>query len=118
MATKAKKPAAKRTSTTKVTRITAADDSSSKPTKSTVKTEKKVEAAQVKRSFLQNLAVPFIAIGRYFAGSWYELRQVNWTDRKSTWSLTLAMLIFTGFFAALILLLDALFKYLFQLILG
>jgi preprotein translocase SecE subunit len=116
LATKAKKPAAKPASTTKVTRITARDDKAS--TKTAVKAEKKVEATKSKRSFPQKLAVPFIATGRYFAGSWYELRQVNWPDRKATWSLTLAMLAFTGFFAALILLLDALFKYLFQLILG
>jgi preprotein translocase SecE subunit len=116
LATKAKKPAAKRTSTTKVTRITASDAPT--PKTPAVQATKQTNAASTKRSFLQNLAVPFIAIGTYFAGSWYELRQVNWTDRKATWSLTLAMLLFTGFFAALILLLDALFKYLFQLILG
>lgn len=120
MATKAKKPAAKRSSTTtKVTRITATDDSATETVKSTVKADKKTVTAKIeKKSFAQNVAMPFMAIGRYFAGSWYELRQVTWTDRKSTWSLTLAMLIFTGFFAALILLLDALFKFLFQLTLG
>lgn len=116
MATKAKKPAAKSSSTTKVTRITASD--SSTPKTPVVKATKKTDVASTERSFPQKLAVPFIAIGTYFAGSWYELRQVSWPDRKATWSLTLAMLIFTGFFAALILLLDALFKYLFQLILG
>jgi preprotein translocase SecE subunit len=118
LATKAKKPAAKRSST-KVTRITATvDETPVKSTENTAPTEKKKKAPRAERSPLQAIATPFKAIGRYFAGSWYELRQVTWTDRKSTWSLTLAMLIFTGFFATLILLLDALFKYLFQLILG
>ncbi|MDN5274437.1 MAG: secE [Candidatus Saccharibacteria bacterium] len=61
---------------------------------------------------------PILAIGGYFAGAWYELRQVRWPNRKATWGMTLAVLAFTGFFMVLILLLDALFKYLFQLILG
>jgi preprotein translocase subunit SecE len=55
-------------------------------------------------------------IGGYFKGSWYELRQVRWPDRKSTWSLTLAVLLFTAFFTVLIVLLDDGFKELFKLI--
>lgn len=61
---------------------------------------------------------PFRAIGGYFKGAWEELRQVRWPNRRATWSMTAALLAFTGFFVALILLLDALFKYIFQLILG
>lgn len=61
---------------------------------------------------------PLRAIGGYFKGAWEELRQVRWPNRRATWSLTAAMLIFTAFFAVLILLLDAFFKYIFQLILG
>lgn len=57
------------------------------------------------------------AIGGYFKGSWQELRQVRWPNRKATWSLTFAVLAFTLFFALLIVLLDAGFKYLFDLIL-
>lgn len=56
-------------------------------------------------------------IGGYFKGSWTELRQVRWPDRKATWSLTVAVLIFTFFFVILIVLLDAAFKSLFDLIL-
>jgi preprotein translocase subunit SecE len=61
---------------------------------------------------------PLKAAGGYFKGAWQELRQVRWPNRKATWSMTAALLVFTGFFVALILLLDALFKYTFQLILG
>lgn len=61
---------------------------------------------------------PLKAIGGYFKGAWEELRQVRWPNRRATWSLTAAMLIFTAFFVVIILLLDALFKYIFQLILG
>lgn len=61
---------------------------------------------------------PLKATGGYFKGAWQELRQVRWPNRKATWSMTAALLVFTAFFVALILLLDALFKYLFQMILG
>ena len=57
------------------------------------------------------------AIGGYFKGAWIELRQVRWTNRKATWSLTLAVILFTTFFFVLIVLLDAGFKELFNLIL-
>lgn len=58
------------------------------------------------------------SIGGYFKGAWFELRQVRWPNRRATWSLTAAVLIFTAFFVVLVVLLDILFKYLFQLILG
>jgi preprotein translocase subunit SecE len=55
-------------------------------------------------------------IGGYFKGSWIELKQVRWPDRKSTWSLTAAVILFTAFFITLIVLLDYGFKELFKLI--
>lgn len=71
-------------------------------------------------SFSNNnkLLSPFRATGRYFKGSWQELRQVRWPNRKATWSLTLAVLVYGAFFGVLVLLLDAGFKYLFELVLG
>ena len=57
------------------------------------------------------------SVGGYFKGAWNELRQVRWPDRKATWSLTLAVIVFSAFFLALIVLLDAAFKYLFEIIL-
>ena len=53
----------------------------------------------------------------YFKGAWEELKQVRWPTRKMTWELTIAVLGFSGLFVVFILLLDALFKYLFNLIL-
>ena len=50
----------------------------------------------------------------YFKGAWIELKQVRWPDRKSTWGMTFAVVLFTLFFVVLILLLDAGFKYLFE----
>jgi len=116
LATKDKKSPAKKTaSTTKVTRITASD--SVKPAVKTVKTPKKATPTEVK-SEKKKRKNPLAAIGGYFAGAWYELRQVRWPNRKATWGMTLAVMAFTAFFMVLILLLDALFKYLFELILG
>lgn len=134
MATKAKKPAAKKaTSQTKVTRITANDsekvvatkakDKSKTKTTTTAKTTKPVAVKKEKKQsnsphFIKGMASPFVALGGYFKGAWYELQQVTWPNRKATWSLTLALIVFTLFFVVMILLLDALFKYLFELILG
>lgn len=84
-----------------------------KPSKAEVPVEEKV-----KKNLPHRLATPFTALGRYFKGAWYELKQVRWPNRKATWSLTVAVIVFTLFFALLILLLDAGFKYLFELMLG
>ena len=97
---------------TKVTRIKASD--SAEP-KKLVKLAKKQEPKTSKPK--RNIFTPFVAAGRYFKGAWYELRQVTWPDRKATWGLTIAVMLFTGFFVVLIVLLDAGFKYLSEMIL-
>lgn len=61
---------------------------------------------------------PFVLIGRYFANSWREIRQVRWPNRKATWKMVIAVLIYTVFFVILLVLLDALFSLLFNKILG
>lgn len=53
----------------------------------------------------------------YLAGAWQELRQVRWPDRRATWSLTVAVIVFSVFFAALILGLDYVFNELFRKVL-
>lgn len=53
-------------------------------------------------------------IGGYFKGAWIELRQVHWPNRKQTWSLTLAVLLFSVLFGAMIFAIDALFVWLFN----
>lgn len=58
------------------------------------------------------------AFGGYFKGAWVELRQVRWPNRSATWGLTAAVLLFSAFFVVVVLLLDAAFKYMFELILG
>lgn len=64
------------------------------------------------------LAKPFIALGRYFHDSWLELRQVRWPSRGATWKMFLAIIIYAGLFMGLIALLDMLFTWLFNLIIG
>lgn len=54
------------------------------------------------------------AIGGYFVGSWRELRQVNWPTRRATWSMTLAVILFTLAFTVVILILDLGFEQLFK----
>lgn len=103
---------------TKVTRIKA-NDSASKPvskavkaTKSPKKTVKKVKVAKEPTNWFMKA---LFAIGRYFKGAWIELKQVRWPTRKATWGLTLAVILFSAFFVVLILLLDAFFKFIFEL---
>jgi preprotein translocase SecE subunit len=92
---------------TKVTRIKA---SSSAP-KKTPKVKK--ERTAPTNPFIKTL----FAIGGYFRGAWIELRLVRWPTRSATWGLTFAVILFSAFFVVVILLLDILFKFLFELIL-
>jgi preprotein translocase SecE subunit len=93
---------------------TKADEKKSRKSAKTVKATK----VQKERKAPTN---PFIktlfAIGGYFRGAWIELRLVRWPSRSQTWGLTFAVILFSGFFAVVILLLDILFKYIFELIL-
>lgn len=118
MATKDKKPA--KSSGTRVTRVTASTEKAEKKPASTPKTKtapaKKTSTAKARSA--KKLAKPLTATGGYFKGAWYELKQVRWPTRRATWGMTGALVLFTAFFVVLILLLDALFKYLFELMLG
>jgi preprotein translocase subunit SecE len=113
LATKSKKSEVKKeASTTKVTRITATEE---KPVKKQTEKKPVKQAETVEKTRRRN---PAEAMRDYFVGAWVELRQVRWPNRRATWGMTMAVLAFTAFFILLILLLDALFKYVFQLILG
>ena len=70
----------------------------------------------VKKPFI--LFRPFIAFGRYLRDAWKEIRQVRWPNRKATWKMVLAVLVYTAVFVILISLLDLFFRWLFGLILG
>ena len=121
----------------KITRIKASDgtskkEDSSEPTitrKKVVVKDKKLEKqnkkalkkaakdkAKEKKPFI--LIRPFVYFGRYLRDSWHELRQVRWPNRKATWKMVLAVLVYTALFVAFISLLDLFFTWLFNLILG
>lgn len=86
-----------------------------KPPKDSAKKETAVRKPQ-KKPFI--LIRPFVYFGRYLKGSWSELRLVRWPTRKATWKLVFAIFIYTGLFIAVIMFLDALFTWLFNLIIG
>ena len=88
------------------------------PKKETSPEAPAAETKSAEQKGMRNPLTPLKAIGSYFGGAWYELKQVRWPNRRATWGMTGAMLGFTAFFVVIILLLDALFKYLFDLILG
>ena len=60
------------------------------------------------------IAKPFIALGRYIAASWREIRQVRWPNRKATWKMVLAVIVYTAIFIAFITLVDALLTLIFN----
>lgn len=111
-------------SSTTVTRITATDSRPSKKAVSSTtepKAKKKVTSAKATSTATpakEGGKNPLRGLAGYFAGAWHELRQVRWPNRKATWQLTVAVLIFTAFFAVLVLLLDTLFKFLFEQVLA
>lgn len=76
-------------------------------------TKTKIAPPKKKRS---PLLVPIFAVARYLKGSWVELREVMWPNRRATWGMTIAVLLFSAFFIALIVSLDWVFNQLFNLI--
>jgi preprotein translocase SecE subunit len=54
----------------------------------------------------------------YFRGAVREIRQVRWPDRKTTWKLTFTVIGYVVLIAVTIMLLDALFTFIFNKLLG
>jgi preprotein translocase SecE subunit len=57
---------------------------------------------------------PATGLFGYIKGSWQELKQVRWPNRRATWGLTIAVILYTIFFLIIILLFDAAFQQLFK----
>jgi len=102
-----------------VTRIKATDTAvknagtkAVKEIKSQKKTTKKIKVSKEPTNWFTKA---LFGIGRYFKGAWIELKQVRWPTRKATWGLTIAVILFSVFFVVIILLLDAFFKFIFEL---
>lgn len=86
-----------------------------KAAKAKLKAKANTPEKPLKQVFI--LARPFVALGRYLRNSWRELRQVRWPNRKATWKMTLAVLVYCAIFIVFIMLLDALFTFIFDLLL-
>lgn len=59
---------------------------------------------------------PFVALGRYLRDSWREIRQVRWPNRKATWKMTLAVLVYVALFMIFLTLIDMLFTFVFDIL--
>jgi len=114
---------AKSSDTTKVTRIKASDNGSgAKKEKRSIlkplKAEKDVSSVKKQIADGDRKVNVFKRIGGYFKGSWEEIKLVRWPDRRATWKMTGALIVFTLAFAILILLLDYAFQQLFKALLS
>lgn len=90
------------------------EKSSTKTAKTRVKT--KTAASKPKNS--KSRRNPLSAITGYFRGAWQEIKQVRWPDRRSTWGMVGALIVFTAALFLVIILLDYGFAWLFKLIMG
>ena len=98
-----------------------ADRAKKRAEKKKLREEKRKNESKAKKVLLfipRLIAKPFAAIGRYVRDSWLELRQVRWPSRKASWKMFLALLIYCAIIIVIVMSLDALFTWLFNLILG
>ena len=51
-------------------------------------------------------AIGLVLLPRYFRNSWKELRQVAWPNRRESWQLTSAVIIFAVIFGVMIAVVD------------
>ena len=84
----------------------------------TAKTRAKTKTAASKPKNSKSCRNPLSAITGYFRGAWQEIKQVRWPDRRSTWGMVGALIVFTAALFLVIILLDYGFAWLFKLIMG
>lgn len=84
----------------------------------TAKTSTKTKTAASKPKNSKSRRNPLSTITGYFRGAWQEIKQVRWPDRRSTWGMVGALIIFTAALFLVIILLDYGFAWLFKLIMG
>ncbi|MDO4780890.1 MAG: preprotein translocase subunit SecE [Candidatus Saccharibacteria bacterium] len=107
----AQKGSAKQKATTTVRRITAKDDAPKK-TQRAATPKKAAESTKKSTTFTKDTTPR-----AYLRGAWSELKLVRWPTRATTWQMVAAVIGFTFLLTAFILLLDAGFQFLFELIL-
>lgn len=106
------------TETVKKVKVGSKSQKEEKPAKMPKRAEKDTKKQQEgeKKPFI--LIRPFVYLGRYIRDSWAEIRLVRWPTRKATWKLVLAIFVYTALFITIIMLLDALFTWLFSVVIG
>lgn len=72
----------------------------------------------VNNSIIKKILKPFKALGGYIKGSFLELRQVVWPNRKSTWAMTLAVIMYSALLILLVVILDSFFRWIIKLMIG
>lgn len=128
---KSAKGKSKQKSQNRITRITAGDKAA-KPKKPSIlatakelagrtqaeKSSTKTKTAASKPKNSKSRRNPLSTITGYFRGAWQEIKQVRWPDRRSTWGMVGALIVFTAALFLVIILLDYGFAWLFKLIMG
>ena len=130
---KSAKGKSKQKSQNRITRITAGDKAAKSKKPSILATAKELASrAQAEKSSAKAKTTsktsksknsksrrnPLSAITGYFRGAWQEIKQVRWPDRRSTWGMVGALIVFTAALFLVIILLDYGFAWLFKLIMG
>ncbi len=85
--------------------------------KAELKKEKKAEKAKKKAVKGKKNRKSDEEVG-YFRGAFREIRQVRWPDRKTTWKLTFTVIGYIIIFSLFLMLIDALFTFIFNKTLG
>lgn len=115
-ATKPKKPSILATAKELAGRTQAEKSSTKTARPSGAKTKTASTTSKSKNS--KSRRNPLSAITGYFRGAWQEIKQVRWPDRRSTWGMVGALIVFTAALFLVIILLDYGFAWLFKLIMG
>lgn len=79
-----------------------------------IPSDKKNSAKKKAPKIAKTAIKPATGLFGYVKGSWQELKQVRWPNRRATWSFTFAVIIYTLFFLIIILIFDAAFQQLFK----
>lgn len=86
-----------------------------KAPKSNLKTKKPLpKGIKIIQKPFAFIGKPLVTLARYIKASWREIRQVRWPNRKTTWKMVFAVLMYTILFAAIIMILDAIFTLIFN----
>lgn len=93
----------------RVTRIKAGE----KKTKKAKPTASKAKKSKIAKTKRQN---PIRALFSYIKAAFREIRLVKWPNRKETWAMTLAVIVYSLIMIGIVLLLDNIYDWLFKLV--